>query len=41
VASTIELASPGVSTIDYGSLHYEYLQRPIWPIDPDMTWSAT
>jgi microcystin degradation protein MlrC len=41
VASTIELASPGVSTVDYGSLPYEYLQRPIWPIDPDMTWSAT
>ena len=40
VASTIELASPGVSTVDYASLPYEHLLRPIWPIDPDMTWSS-
>jgi len=40
VASTIELSSPGVSTVDYGSLPYKYLVRPIWPIDPDMTWSV-
>mgnify|MGYP002859812493 CR=1 FL=1 len=40
VASTIELASPGVSTVDYASLPYEHLQRPIWPIDPNMTWSV-
>ncbi len=40
VASTIELASPGVSTVDYGSLPYEYLRRPMWPIDREMTWSA-
>jgi microcystin degradation protein MlrC len=40
VASTIELASPGVSTVDYGSLPYEHVVRPIWPIDLDMTWSA-
>ena len=40
VASTIELRSPGVSTVDYASLPYEHLQRPIWPIDPDMTWEA-
>lgn len=40
VASTIELASPGVSTVDYASLPYEHLIRPIWPIDPDMSWMA-
>ncbi len=40
VATTIELASPGVSTVDYGSLPYRYLRRPMWPIDPDMSWSA-
>lgn len=40
VASTIELSSPGVSTVDYASLPYEHVIRPIWPIDPDMTWSV-
>ena len=40
VASTIELNSPGVSTVDYASLPYQYLRRPIWPIDPDMEWEA-
>jgi len=39
VASTIELASPGVSTVDYASLPYSHLDRPIWPIDPAMNWS--
>ena len=40
VKSTIELASPGVSTVDYASLPYRHLVRPIWPVDPDMSWSA-
>ena len=40
VASTIELSSPGVSTVDYASLPYRHLTRPIWPIDPDMEWEA-
>ena len=40
VASTIELSSPGVSTVDYASLPYEQLTRPIWPIDPDMEWEV-
>ena len=40
VASTIELASPGVSTVDYASLPYQYLQRPIWPLDADMEWAV-
>ena len=40
VSSTIELSSPGVSTVDYASLPYKHLQRPIWPIDRGFTWSA-
>ncbi|HJP33844.1 MAG TPA: M81 family metallopeptidase [Candidatus Latescibacteria bacterium] len=40
VASTIELSSPGVSTVDYASLPFKHLRRPIWPIDMDMSWSA-
>jgi len=38
VARTIELNTPGASTVDYASLPYEHLQRPIWPLDPDMEW---
>lgn len=38
VASTIELDTPGVSTVNYVSLPYKYLHRPIWPIDADMKW---
>jgi hypothetical protein len=30
----------GVSTVDYASLPYKYLRRPIWPIDKDLDWSA-
>ena len=40
VASTIELDSPGVSTVNYESLPFRYLPRPIWPMDRDMTWEA-
>ena len=36
----IELSSPGVSTVDYTSLPYKHLQRPIWPVDTEFTWSA-
>lgn len=38
VVHTIELNTPGVSTVRYQDLPYEHLSRPIWPIDPDMTW---
>ena len=41
VAGTIELNSPGVSTINYANLPYQYLYRPIWPIDPDMDWAPS
>ena len=40
VASTIELDSPGVSTLNYESLPFRYLPRPIWPMDRDMTWEV-
>jgi len=41
VASTIELNTPGASTVDYASLPYQYLHRPIWPIDLDMEWKIS
>ena len=40
VAETIELDTPGASTVNYASLPYRYLQRPIWPIDREMTWDV-
>lgn len=36
VPRTIELNTPGVSTVDYGSLPYRNLRRPIWPLDRNM-----
>ena len=39
VPRTIELNSPGVSTVDYASLPYQKLRRPIWPLDRDMEWN--
>ena len=41
VAGTIELNTPGVSTVDYASLPYRYLHRPIWPIDETMLWTLS
>ena len=41
VAGTIELNTPGVSTVNYASLPYRYLHRPIWPIDETMDWMAS
>jgi microcystin degradation protein MlrC len=37
-ASTIDLATPGVSTVDYTTLPFRYLRRPLWPIDRDFDW---
>lgn len=39
VAGTIDLATPGVSTVDYARLPYQHLRRPLWPIDRDFDWS--
>ena len=41
VAGTIELNTPGVSTVNYASLPYRYLRRPIWPIDETMHWALS
>ena len=41
VAGTIELDTPGVSTVNYASLPYRYLHRPIWPIDEAMNWTLS
>ena len=38
VTKTIELNTPGVSTVDYASLPYKKIRRPIWPLDRDMEW---
>ena len=40
VSATYNLATPGLSTTDYASLPYRFLPRPIYPLDPDMTWTA-
>jgi microcystin degradation protein MlrC len=40
VPRTIELNTPGVCTVDYASLPYRNLRRPIWPLDRDMDWPA-
>jgi microcystin degradation protein MlrC len=40
VPRTIELNTPGVSTVDYASLPYRKLRRPIWPLDRDMEWTV-
>lgn len=37
-AATIDLATPGVSTVDYTTLPFRYLPRPLWPIDRDFSW---
>ncbi len=37
-AGTINLATPGVSTVDYLTLPYRYLRRPMWPIDRRFDW---
>ncbi len=39
VDATIDLRSPGISTVDYESLPFKLIPRPIYPIDMDMEWS--
>ena len=39
-AATIDLATPGVSTVDYTTLPFQYLPRPTWPIDRDFEWTG-
>jgi microcystin degradation protein MlrC len=40
VAETLDLDTPGVSTVNYGSLPFRNLRRPLWPIDRDFEWSV-
>jgi microcystin degradation protein MlrC len=40
VVATYNLKSPGISTVDYLSLPFQYLPRPIYTLDPDMEWQA-
>jgi microcystin degradation protein MlrC len=40
VAQTYNLDTPGTSTVNYLSLPYRHLPRPIFPIDRDMEWQA-
>ncbi len=38
-AQTIQLASPGASTVDYQSLPFRHIPRPLWPLDREFTWN--
>jgi microcystin degradation protein MlrC len=38
VAVTYNLASPGVSTVDYASLPFQHMPRPVYPLDLNMEW---
>jgi microcystin degradation protein MlrC len=39
VDGNIDLASPGASTVDYASLPFRHIPRPLWPIDRDFDWN--
>ena len=39
-AATINLDTPGVSTVRYESLPFRMLPRPMFPLDSDMDWTA-
>ena len=39
VDRTIDLDTPGVSTVNYSSLPFKHLPRPMFPLDPDMEWA--
>ena len=41
VATTYNLDTPGTSTVNYLSLPYQHLPRPIYPIDRNMEWAAS
>ena len=39
-ARSILLATPGASCLDLGQIPYRRLVRPVYPLDPDMAWTA-
>jgi microcystin degradation protein MlrC len=40
VAGIIDLDTPGACTVNYASLPYKHLPRPLFPLDLGMTWEA-
>ena len=38
--ATVECAGAGACTSDYSELQFKRLRRPIYPLDPGLTWSA-
>lgn len=39
--ATVECAGAGACTSDYSELQFKKLRRPIYPLDPGVSWSAT
>jgi microcystin degradation protein MlrC len=39
VDETIELDTPGVSTVNYTRLPFQHIPRPLYPLDMDMEWA--
>jgi len=37
-AAIIDIATPGAATVDYLSLPFRHLRRPMWPLDRDFEW---
>ena len=37
-AHSIDVDTPGLTTINLGQLPFQHLRRPIYPLDPDTTW---
>jgi microcystin degradation protein MlrC len=36
--AVVECATRGVTSSDYSLFHFEKLKRPVYPLDPNMTW---
>ena len=41
VAGIIDMDTPGACTVNYASLPYQHLPRPLFPLDLEMTWEAS
>ena len=39
-AGIIDIATPGAATVDYASLPFQHMRRPMWPLDRDFEWSV-
>lgn len=40
ISRNIDLATPGASTVDYATLPFRHIPRPLWPLDRDFDWNA-